>query len=379
MPKLVKSCLLVLILVIFGVVICVGVWIAGTAVFGLPTIPASIGDPDPSLSQFQETALGLYLLVNQHSLDAEAGPPGTAIDITVEEGDTATAVIQRLSQADILEKPNVLLFYLRYRGLDRGIDAGLYNLRGEMTIREIAEALQSSQPVQNTITIPEGWRREQIAQLLSDLNLGFGGLEFLEVTLFPPQNIIHNYELPSSSTLEGFLFPDTYLINPDSSAQDFTLMLLANFENRLDPEIRQGFANQNLTVFEGVTLASIVEREAVLPEERARIAAVFHNRIKLGIPLEADPTVQFAHGVQPDGNWWKRALTYDDLEIDSPYNTYRYAGLPLGPIANPGLDSLRAVAFPDQTNELYFRTLCDGSGGHAFAVTFEEHLNNACP
>ncbi len=195
----------------------------------------------------------------------------------------------------------------------------------------------------------------------------------------PPQNFIHTYEIPASSTLEGFLFPDTYLIEPDSNAQDIVFTMLANFEKRLDQEIHQGFTNQGLTIFEGVILASIVEREAVLPEERTRIAAVFHNRLNLGMPLEADPTVQFALGTQADVNWWKPALTYDDLEIDSPYNTYRYAGLPIGPIANPGLDSLRAVAFPDQTNELYFRTLCDGSGGHAFAVTFEEHLLNACP
>lgn len=379
MPKLIKSCLLISILAVFGVVICVGVWVVGAAAFGLPTVPASVGEPDPSLSQLQETALGLYLLLNQHALDAPAGSPGTTVDLTVVEGDTASAVIQRLSQAGIVEQPNVLRFYLRYRGLDRGIDAGIYNLRGEMTIREIADALQSSQPVQNTITIPEGWRRDEIAQHLSDLNLGFGEAEFLIETMTPPQNIIYAYEIPASSTLEGFLFPDTYLIDPDSSAQDFVFIMLANFEKRLAPEIRQGFTNQGLTIFEGVTLASIVEREAVLPEERTRIAAVFHNRLKLDMPLEADPTVQFALGAQADGIWWKRSLTYDDLEIDSPYNTYRYAGLPLGPIANPGLDSLSAVAFPDQTNELYFRTLCDGSGGHAFAVSFEEHLNNACP
>jgi UPF0755 protein len=354
--------------IVFGVVICVGVWAVGAAVFGLPMVPESVGEPDPSLTQLQETALGLYLLLNQDALDAPAGPPGTEIDLTVIEGETASAVIQRLSQAGVLNQPNVLRFYLRYRGLDRGIDAGLYYLRGEMTIREIAEALQSSQPIQNTITIPEGWRREQIAQLLSDLNSGFGEGEFLEETSAPPLFFTHSFEMPASSTLEGFLFPDTYLIDPESSAQDFVFAMLTNFEKRLDQEIRQAFANQGLTIF-----------EAVLPEERTRIAAVFHNRLKLGMLLEADPTVQFALGVQADGNWWKLALTYDDLEIDSPYNTYRYAGLPVGPIANPGLESLRAVAFPDQTNELYFRTLCDGSGGHAFAVTFEEHLSNACP
>ncbi len=157
MPRLIKSCLLIFFLAAFGVVICVGVWVLGATVVGLPTVPASVGEPDPSLTQIQETALGLYLLLNQRALDNPAGLPGAAIDFTVVEGDTASAVIQRLSQAGILEQPNVLRFYLRYRGLDRGIDAGHYNIRGEMTIREIAEALQLSQPVQNTITIPEGW------------------------------------------------------------------------------------------------------------------------------------------------------------------------------------------------------------------------------
>ena len=379
MPKLIKSCLFVFFFVVFGVAICLGDWTVLGGILGLPMVPESVGEPDPSLPQLQETTLGLYLLLNQGALDAPAGLPGTTIELTVVEGETASTVIQSLSQAGILNQPNVLRFYLRYRGLDRGIDAGLYTLRGEMTIREIAEALQSSQPLQNTITIPEGWRREQIAQLFSDLNSGFGESEFLEETSTPPPFFTHSFDMPALSTLEGFLFPDTYLIDPEASAQDFVFAMLTNFEKRLAQDIRQAFANQGLTIFEGVTLASIVEREAVLPEERTRIAAVFHNRLKLGMLLEADPTVQFALGVQVDGNWWKPALTYDDLEIDSPYNTYRYAGLPIGPIANPGLESLRAVAFPDKTNELYFRTLCDGSGGHAFAVTFEEHLDNACP
>ena len=220
MPKLIKSCLLVLFIGVLGVAICAGVWVVGAAVVGLPTVPVSVGEPDPSLNQFQETALGLYLLVNQQTLDEPAGPPGTAIALTVEEGDTASVVIQTLSQAGILAQPTVMHYYLRYRGLDRGIDAGIYNLRGEMTIREIADSLQSSQPVQNTITIPEGWRREQIAELVTDLSLGFGETEFIEGTNTPPQNIVHAYEMPGSATLEGFLFPDTYLIDPDSIAQD---------------------------------------------------------------------------------------------------------------------------------------------------------------
>ena len=155
--------------------------------------------------------------------------------------------------------------------------------------------------------------------------------------------------------------------------------MLENFDRRVDGQMRAGFEAQGLNLFQAVTLASIIEREAVVDEERGLIASVFLNRLRAGMKLEADPTVQYALGQQPDGSWWKSPLTADDLALDSLYNTYRYPGLPPGPIANPGLESLRAVAFPEQTEYLYFRAACDGSGLHTFARTFEEHLQNACP
>jgi UPF0755 protein len=116
----------------------------------------------------------------------------------------------------------------------------------------------------------------------------------------------------------------------------------------------------------------------VVSDERPLIAGVFLNRLVLGMKLETDPTVQYAAGQQPDGTWWKKSLTYDDLAYPSPYNTYQVNGLPPGPIANPGMDSLRAVATPEETPFIFFRARCDGSGRHLFAVTYEEHLQNAC-
>ncbi len=148
---------------------------------------------------------------------------------------------------------------------------------------------------------------------------------------------------------------------------------------RVTPELLDGFEAQGLSIYEAVTLASIIEREAVVAEERPRIAGVFLNRLEQGMKLETDPTVQYALGLQADGGWWKTDLTSQDLQFDSPFNTYLHPGLPPGPIANPGLSSLEAVAEPIDTDELYFRALCDGSGRHAFARTFEEHLQNACP
>lgn len=127
-------------------------------------------------------------------------------------------------------------------------------------------------------------------------------------------------------------------------------------------------------------LASMVQREAMVTEEQPTIASVFLNRLASGMKMESDPTVQYALGYDMlKQTWWKNPLSTNDLQTDSRYNTYRYEGLPPGPISNPGIDALRAVAFPAQTGYYYFRALCDGSGRHAFAVTFEEHLNNACP
>jgi UPF0755 protein len=135
-----------------------------------------------------------------------------------------------------------------------------------------------------------------------------------------------------------------------------------------------------LNLYKGVILASIVSREAIVEDEMPLIASVFYNRLNGGEKLETDPTVQYALGYnEAQGTWWTNPLSAADLLFDSPYNTYLYPGLPPGPISNPGLAALRAVAFPAQTPYKYFRAACDGSGRHLFAETFEEHLGNACP
>jgi UPF0755 protein len=155
--------------------------------------------------------------------------------------------------------------------------------------------------------------------------------------------------------------------------------MLTRFGEQATPNMRQGMATQGLSLREGVTLASIVQREAVLAEERPLIAGVFLNRLNQGQLLQADPTVQYALGRQPDGVWWKNPLSLDDLQFDSPYNTYLYAGLPPGPIASPGLAALQSVAFPELSDYFYFVVDCEDTavpGSHKFSVTFEEHLAN---
>ncbi len=149
---------------------------------------------------------------------------------------------------------------------------------------------------------------------------------------------------------------------------------------KIDSELINAFNRQGLSLFEAVTLASIIEREAIIAEESPLIASVFLNRLAIGMRLDADPTVQYALGYNSSqGTWWTNPLSLADLQVDSPYNTYRVTELPPGPISNPGPEALRAVAFPAQTPYYYFRAACDKSQRHVFAETFEEHKGNACP
>jgi UPF0755 protein len=184
---------------------------------------------------------------------------------------------------------------------------------------------------------------------------------------------LSRYDSPS---LDGFLFPAGYEFSRETDAGQIVATMLRAFQDTVADDLQ--LEGQELTLYEVVTLASIVEREAATPEERPIIASVFRNRLRTGIPLQADPTVQYSLASDPANveqfGWWKRELTFDDLEFDSPYNTYVYAGLPPGPIANPGLDSMLAVIRPAQTNFLYFVAKDDGT--HVFAETLDEHLRN---
>jgi UPF0755 protein len=180
--------------------------------------------------------------------------------------------------------------------------------------------------------------------------------------------------------MEGFLFPGTYEFKRTTSARDVLITLVSRFDSQVSGEIRMAYQKQGLDLVQAVTLASFVQREAILAEEQPMIASVFLNRFRKGIKFDSDPTVQYAVGYNAvQKTWWTNPLSAKDLKIDSPYNTYIRTGFPPGPIASPSLNALRAVAYPAQTPYFYFRAKCDGSGAHAFSVTYDEHLKNACP
>ena len=176
------------------------------------------------------------------------------------------------------------------------------------------------------------------------------------------------------------MFPDSYRLARTTTVDELVALFLANFELHISRELLEGFERQGLSLFEAVTLASIVEREAILEEEMPQIASVFINRLSTGMKLDSDPTVQYALGYNHNQQtWWTNPLSSADLTVTSPYNTYRFTELPPGPISSPGLAALKAVADPAQTPYFYFRAACNGSGRHNFSVSFDQHVQKGCP
>jgi UPF0755 protein len=259
------------------------------------------------------------------------------------------------------------------------LQAGQYTLNPQMTPMEIAADLLDATPEDVTVSILAGWRIEEIARNVAGSGLAIDAESFNTLAYNPTPDLFTGLPLESAPSLEGLLFPGTYTIPREADLNTVMQTILAAFAANVDAGVVDGFTRQGLTVYQGVVLASIVEKEAVLDEEKPMIASVFYNRLADGMRLETDPTVQYALGYQDEPQtWWKSPLSGEDLGIASPYNTYLNYGLPPTAIANPDLASLLAVAFPAETPYYYFRAACDGSGRHNFAITFEEHLNNAC-
>ncbi len=333
--------------------------------------------------ELESLYLETYIESKADALRRPAGSDDTPITFTVEPGESVAEIAGSLKALGLIQDVDLFRRYVQYKGLDASIQAGTYTLRKTMTIPEIARTLQHAAAPEQQVTIPEGRRMEEVAELvarqttidaasfLQMAQVGWRGTELVAAHPILAQ-------IPLTATLEGYLFPDTYRLPEEATAYDLIARMVANFERQVTPEIQAAIAAQGLTLHQGITLASIVEREAVLDEERPVIAGVYYNRLRDGWPLSACPTVQYALGYRPDeGTWWKHQLFFEDLEVDSPYNTYRHTGLPPAPIASPGLASIRAVAFPAETPYYFFMVDCTKEdGSHLFAKTEAEHLTN---
>jgi len=296
--------------------------------------------------------------------------------VTVDAGQSAEQIGNALAAEGIIRSGALFEVLVGLTGLAGALEAGEYEFTVGTPAIEAVHRIAQGRTASNRVLIREGLRAEEIGELLEAQGITTAGAFMAALNE-------GGYSEPfltdiGPGSLEGFLFPAVYEFKRNTTASDVVATLLHGFQLNVANEIQP--EGQSLTWREAVALASIVQREAVVAEERALIAGVFLNRLRVGLPLQADPTVQYAVAADPQSvaayGWWKQELTIEDLAIDSPYNTYVYAGLPPGPIANPGFDAIEAVFRPTQTDFLFFVAKGDGSGEHAFATTLEEHLVN---
>jgi UPF0755 protein len=330
-------------------------------------------------------ARSLYgvLQARADEINAPVSDDPSLVPFTIEAGDHALTVAQKLQAAGLISDAELFTQLLHYNGLDTRLQAGAYQLRRNMTMRQIGAALYRGRSAQGVVTVPPGWRMEQLADYLSATEI-MDGNQFLRQAQ-QGTVIIHPLlaDRPPGQSYEGYLFPGDYPLPDQPTPADLIGRMLNNLAQHLPPDAADLAQQQGLTFYQALTLASIVEREAALAQERPIIASVFLNRLNpgSGAPyLQADPTLQYALGQdRRSGQWW---FVPPDLEeyvaIDSPYNTYLYPGLPPGPIASPSIDSIIAVLQPAETDYLFFVCRwpgCEG-GEHVFAATYEEHLQN---
>ncbi len=285
-----------------------------------------------------------------------------AVTLQIPRGATFQQVVDSLEARQLIQHPGMFRYFARHTGLDRRVPAGYFTVPVGLNEWQLVQYLENPRKVLIKVTIPEGLRTERIASILQR-TLGVDSARF--VSLVRDSALAKELGVPAA-TADGFLMPETYFLPPDMSEKDIIRTLveptLAIFQA---DSVKAQLQHLKMTPFQIITLASIIEGEAMVDSERVIIASVYYNRLKRGMPLQADPTIQY---LIPDG---PRRLTYRDLQIDSPYNTYKYRGLPPGPINNPGKRSILAAIFPANTRYLYF--VATGDGGHHFSTTLREH------
>lgn len=321
---------------------------------------------------------GLYYVWNQLS-PTKAGPP---VEVTITKGMSANSVSKLLEENGIIKNSFIFGYYLVLKEEGANFQAGRYELKPGMDKLEVIAKLNAGDVMkQETVkfTIPEGYSILQIADKLAAEGIADRD-KFLALTneqrtwsgaetvLFVPK------EFPNAKyRLEGYLFPDTYEVVKGVSEEEIILRLLKEQDRKLST-LPEDWVDQldklNISMHQMLTVASIIEREVMVDEERAKVAGVIYNRLAEPMRLQVDATIQYALGEQ------KELLSYEDTELDDPYNTYTIDGLPPGPIANPSLESIKAALYPEEHNYLFYVTKKDGSNTHLFAETYQQHQRN---
>jgi UPF0755 protein len=345
--------------------------LVGGFVFGRPiaedAIVAQVREHDTLLKQS---------IVRGLIADRVAGEPDLAKDpqaesrtFVITRGETAGSIAQRLQDDGFIRSALAFSFLLYDTGRETSLQSGTYTISAAFTPRELARVFEKAPSEQAVLRIIEGWRLSETATAVNKVFPSISADDFMKAAVVGQRHNTVLAGLPPETSLEGFLFPDTYFFKPSATATQIVDALLDQFELRVGQVLRQAAVDRKTTIYDIVKLGSIVEREARDRKESATIAGVYTNRLDIGMKLDADPTVQYALGD------WKE-LSLDDLKVDSPYNTYQVAGLPPTPICSPGAAALEGAAKPEKHPYFYFVAKNDGTGDHAFAKTLAEHEAN---
>ena len=295
----------------------------------------------------------------------------SVIIFEIESGQGVNQISHNLYDQGLIKNMFYFEIHVWLKDLERNFIASSHEISPAMSIKEVTAKLTRAGESEKIITIIEGWNNKEIAEYLEEQDL-FSQQDFLSEVGSNLSSYYEAYDFlqdkPQSVDLEGYLFPDTYRVFRNTSVSEVVKKMLDNFEQKLSNEQRASIKEQGKSIFEIITLASIIEKEVRDPEEMKMVADIFYKRLEAGIALQSDATVNYITGkgtVQP---------TYEDTKIDNPYNTYKYRGLPPGPISNPGLNAIMAAIEPTANQYYYFLTTKEGEV--IYSKTYDEHLQN---
>jgi UPF0755 protein len=311
------------------------------------------------LSSLAILIMVLYMIRYLSPVDANAKP----VQLKIVRGMSSQTIANQLAHKKLIHNPWAFLLAAHLNGVTHRLQVGSYRLSGSMSIPQIIDHLKTGKVITHQFVVPEGLTVVQTGKLWE--KAGFGtAAAFNQAACDPKWQLNYNIE---GKPLEGYLFPNTYQFSDGATPQVIIQIMLDEFERRWTAEFTEEAKVLGFSKHEIITLASIIEAEARVPDERPLVSAVFHNRLRRGWKLQADPTALYGLG-NPD-----RPPRAADLRVDSPYNTYLYKGLPPGPICNPGMASILAALRPDSVDHMYF--VATGDGRHHFSKTLREHQN----
>ena len=305
--------------------------------------------------------LGILLAFYSLILLWPQGNPYDSVKVTIPKGASLKEVSTTLQDYNIIRNERSFLLAVKTLGYEKDMPAGRFKLIKASTNFDIIDQLVNGIQVNKRVTILEGWTIDVIAEELHD-KIGIDQDEFKSACT--NELLLWKWGI-SEKTVEGYLFPNTYLFSEEEDVQDIIGRMINEYKQRITLEFRDRMQELGMEEKEIITLASIIEGEAIYDKERAIISGVYHNRLNIGMRLQADPTIQYIINDSP------RRLLNKDLKIKSPYNTYLNKGLPPGPINNPGIESIKAALYPAETDYIYF--VARGDGFHTFSRTKEEH------